>query len=742
MPKINKKKNELKLKKPKVGVIPKINNTAKNKWIFIALLIVAYGIFFLFLKDKLPFTPDIGNSDAFHLNVSLKYYLWQSIRSGTLPFWTDKLSGGFPLIAESQIGAFFLPHLIIFPLFSNFTHVYILLFTFHLFLISSGMFLLLALFDTPLLLSFLLALTFTWSGLISFRWVHFNFIQVVSLGPLLFWAYFKWNMTGKKRYLLIIIFLTCQMIFGGFMQTTFILMFGLALTHLFVNRPFHLRKSLYLLCALVMGVILAAPQIFPTVQLTRYSFRGLANSYQFAVSIPFNSSDLGGFYSSHALGVPQDLSYINFKTGGNRIYWENTPYLGELFVIAFFIASAYFFLARKRRIVPFSFLMLAFIFLLLSFGGDSPFYFLFGLFPFNMFRTQSRFLLDTVLFMIIASSYMFKSVITRHSFLKVFVYCVLAFNCIILVKTALDYHVYVDSRLLMNSIKPPQGVKFTATYFLLEGNEMWYRNFYSKGWSTKQGRDEFLFLNSAQMPNSNLINGTSVFGVNTGGLSMRRSDYIRTTIAGDLEQLSQNEGTSSSAAHLESLLHLYNISTLITSHPVMLPHFAQAAVKKMGDLALYYWENPAQKNDLFYVPSHIKSLSYLEDIEHEFTSQNVSEDVSFAEALPKDVIQSANLVSINAIRKSDQYLSARMSAPTEQFIAIKKEWYPEWHLFIDGKESPIYKTNLIHMGFYLPKGNHTVELRYIPRSFYFGCMISAVGFLLICLILKKYSSEF
>ncbi|MCX6731361.1 MAG: hypothetical protein NTZ55_05950, partial [Candidatus Roizmanbacteria bacterium] len=162
MPKTSKKKKELRLKKPRFGTMPKISISARNKWMFIALFIVAYGIFFIVLKDKLPFTPDFGSSDAFHSNVSFKYYLWQSIRSGVLPFWTDKLSGGFPIIAETQIGAFFLPHFIIFPLFSTFSHAYMFLFAFHLLLLSVGMFLLLLLLQIPSLLSFLLALTLTW----------------------------------------------------------------------------------------------------------------------------------------------------------------------------------------------------------------------------------------------------------------------------------------------------------------------------------------------------------------------------------------------------------------------------------------------------------------------------------------------------------------------------------------------------------------------------------------------------
>ena len=338
------------------------------------MFIVAYVIFYLLLRDKLPFTPDFQGSDAFHINVSLKYYLWQSIRSGILPFWTDKLVGGFPLIAESQIGAFFLPHFLVFPFFSVFSHAYMFLFAFHLFLLSVGMFMVLRFFKIPSVLSFLLALTFTWCGAVSFRWVHFNFIQTFSLCPFLFLSYLKWNVSQKKRYALISSFLICQMIFAGHMQTTFNFIFALCLLHVLLNFPINVKKYLSFFSFILLGFVLAAPQIIPTLLLSQFSQRTIANVYQYVVYLLYTSKDLIGFYSSNALGSPQYASYT-IGSAGNRVYWENTPYLGELFVIVLFFGSIIYFVQYKKQSFVRFFLLLFFVFLLLAFGGDSPIYF-------------------------------------------------------------------------------------------------------------------------------------------------------------------------------------------------------------------------------------------------------------------------------------------------------------------------------------------------------------------------------
>ena len=103
---------------------------AKKNWLFIVLFLVLYGGLYIVLRNKILFTPDLSASDAFHFNASLKYYLWKSIRAGIVPFWTDQLQSGFPLLAEGQIGALFLPHYLIFPFFSSFPHAYMFLFAF------------------------------------------------------------------------------------------------------------------------------------------------------------------------------------------------------------------------------------------------------------------------------------------------------------------------------------------------------------------------------------------------------------------------------------------------------------------------------------------------------------------------------------------------------------------------------------------------------------------------------------
>ena len=81
----------------------------KSNIIFIILLLVVSCLYFarLFLPDLSIFiTPDSTLSDIINMNFSLKSILSQSLKNGEFPYWNWMIGNGFPLIGESQIGAF------------------------------------------------------------------------------------------------------------------------------------------------------------------------------------------------------------------------------------------------------------------------------------------------------------------------------------------------------------------------------------------------------------------------------------------------------------------------------------------------------------------------------------------------------------------------------------------------------------------------------------------------------------
>ncbi|RZL62143.1 MAG: hypothetical protein EOO93_10210, partial [Pedobacter sp.] len=90
-----------------------------------------------------------------------------------------------------------------------------------------------------------------------------------------------------------------------------------------------------------------------------------------------------------------------------------------------------------------------------------------------------------------------------------------------------------------------------------------------------------------------------------------------------------------------------------------------------------------------------------------------------------------NLVSYKPDNLKYEYTSGKSG------VAIFSEiWYPKgWKMYVDGEEKPYFRANYILRAAELPGGNHTVEWKFEPSSYYLGENISLIGSILLSLIL-------
>jgi hypothetical protein len=70
-------------------------------------------------------------------------------------------------------------------------------------------------------------------------------------------------------------------------------------------------------------------------------------------------------------------------------------------------------------------------------------------------------------------------------------------------------------------------------------------------------------------------------------------------------------------------------------------------------------------------------------------------------------------------------------------VAVFSEiWYPKgWKMYIDGEEKPYFRANYVLRAAVLPGGNHKIEWRFEPQSYFLGENISLIGSILLTLIL-------
>ncbi|MCL4419758.1 YfhO family protein, partial [Patescibacteria group bacterium] len=57
----------------------------------------------------------------------------------------------------------------------------------------------------------------------------------------------------------------------------------------------------------------------------------------------------------------------------------------------------------------------------------------------------------------------------------------------------------------------------------------------------------------------------------------------------------------------------------------------------------------------------------------------------------------------------------QVKQPSAGLLVISENYHPDWHGYIDGKETPVYKVNYLWRGIFVPAGEHKVEFRFQPR---------------------------
>ncbi len=66
----------------------------------------------------------------------------------------------------------------------------------------------------------------------------------------------------------------------------------------------------------------------------------------------------------------------------------------------------------------------------------------------------------------------------------------------------------------------------------------------------------------------------------------------------------------------------------------------------------------------------------------------------------------------------------------DAFLVLSDTNFPGWQATVDGNPTPIYPTNVLFRGIYVPAGDHTVSFRYRPQSWQLGIWLSGIALLL------------
>ncbi|MBP6871720.1 MAG: hypothetical protein KBC43_06910 [Bacteroidales bacterium] len=98
--------------------------------------------------------------------------------------------------------------------------------------------------------------------------------------------------------------------------------------------------------------------------------------------------------------------------------------------------------------------------------------------------------------------------------------------------------------------------------------------------------------------------------------------------------------------------------------------------------------------------------------------------------------------SIDLLSYSPDQLVYEYDAPADQLAVFSEIYYDKgWNAYLDGKKSPHFRANFILRAMVLPAGQHKLEFRFEPKSYYLGGNISLASSLIILLLIAGYFAK-
>jgi uncharacterized membrane protein YfhO len=92
--------------------------------------------------------------------------------------------------------------------------------------------------------------------------------------------------------------------------------------------------------------------------------------------------------------------------------------------------------------------------------------------------------------------------------------------------------------------------------------------------------------------------------------------------------------------------------------------------------------------------------------------------------------------SIHLDKQDNDEITYTSDAPVSRFAVFSEIYYDRgWKAYVDGKETPILRTNYVLRGLSVPAGHHSIRFVFHPASFYTGKTIALLAGIVVLLLI-------
>ncbi len=109
-------------------------------------------------------------------------------------------------------------------------------------------------------------------------------------------------------------------------------------------------------------------------------------------------------------------------------------------------------------------------------------------------------------------------------------------------------------------------------------------------------------------------------------------------------------------------------------------------------------------------------------------------DQKFASDL-KDIVAADSSASIKMTNFDNDAISYQSASSAKHLAVFSEIYYKDWKATIDGQPATMLKANYVLRALVIPAGNHKIEFKFEPRSYYTGRTISNIASWLVTILL-------
>jgi len=694
----------------------------------IASLILIFCTFFarLFLPHlNVFYIPDTLISDLFHVNFSQKVYLGHVLRENRLPFITSAIGNGFPLLAESQIGALNMLNFVLYK-YLNPVVAFNLTYLIGFITMSSSLYFLGKYLFKSRFLAYVLSLSYSFSGIVMMQMTHQGILQAVFLLPAILYVFLRGQNKYNIRFSLFAGFLAGQqMLYGHFFVAigTSVSIFLLAASDIYdhlADRKYLFNRVLYLGVYCISLLLVSLPQLIQTAVLTFQSSR--------VVGVDIGSFDIRymlTLLSPYIFGSLSDGSFFSHYQF-DSLLWDSNVFIG--YGVLILAATSRNFIQNFKKI-PKKFVLLLIFFAILMLGDMPIANYLSYIPPFSLFQYHSRFSLFTSLYAIIVLLYFAKnSIFIQKSRYTLFIQAFLiAFQIVVSFVLFYPLHPVISAKVLLSKPEIAKYIPKEAQVYSINFANLYNETFMKYGY---KATSKYVDLHESLYPFSNLLyqtNNCSLF------LYSNFSPELEHKLSIEISQTIHAFEKQHLTPELEQKLGLLGCHYVISS-------------RKMSTTSERYGKTAYLTPIKAYLPLYRiydKEIVILD----EDTVLNILDVSKFdiqkayvyeSSNIPQSTNKSSHIVLEN---NSDSELAFKTKTYQKTLLFIRRSYYPGWHAYIDGNEVRIKKTNIFYMGIELPAGKHKVHLLYLPPYWNESIITSAIFYVAALFILVFYRSD-